>query len=104
MAVEPVTSENTTVTVLRTSAPAGTCSASGDPHRRQNRARSGFSSPHTWQVSIGKVYSDRERSPPGWAPLPCTAAPLGQAHVAIRGPALDQTVAGTPLKKARSPT
>ena len=54
MAVDPVTSLNTTVTILRTSR-ADPVSASGAPQFRQNFALSGFSSPHEAQVSTAGV-------------------------------------------------
>ena len=48
-AVDPVTSQKTTVTVLRTSRrPAG--AASSAPHAPQKRNPSGFSWPHAWQI------------------------------------------------------
>jgi hypothetical protein len=50
--VEPTRSLNTTVTVLRACVPPGT---SGAPQARQNRARSGFSSWHRWQVAMAGV-------------------------------------------------
>src|SRR5438309_2235220 len=48
-AVEPSRSENTIVTVLRTSC-AGSGAASGAPQKPQRRNRSGFSSPQFGQV------------------------------------------------------
>ena len=56
-AVEPVTSQNTTVTVFRTS-PLGSGAASGAAHSRQNFARSGFSVPQRSQIT-DRVYAAR---------------------------------------------
>jgi hypothetical protein len=55
MAVDPVTSVNTTVTILRTAGRGEGRSKSGEPHARQKRARSGFSSPHAGQDGTGGV-------------------------------------------------
>ena len=49
MAVDPATSLNSTVTVLRTSADGA--AASGVPQNPHNRKRGGFSSPQAGQMS-----------------------------------------------------
>ena len=51
-AVEPTRSANSAVANLR-SWRLGSVASSGSPHRRQNRARSGFSSPHRGQGRMG---------------------------------------------------
>ena len=48
--MEPVTSQNTTVTDLRTS--WRVASSSGDAHAMQNRASSGFSTPQLGQARM----------------------------------------------------
>jgi hypothetical protein len=55
MAVDPVTSLNTTVTILRTSWAADPVSESGAAQFRQNFALSGFSSPHEAHVGTAGV-------------------------------------------------
>src|SRR5687767_9290511 len=57
-AVEPATSEKTTVTVFRTSRPVGVRAASGAAQARQNRAISGFSWPQVLQTAMLRVYAD----------------------------------------------
>ena len=47
--VDPTRSQNTTVTVLRTSAAGST--SNGDPHAEQNRAASAFSRPQEGQIT-----------------------------------------------------
>jgi hypothetical protein len=59
-AVEPVTSANRTVTVLRTS--RADVAASSAPHAPQKRKSSGFSLPQLGHVSTGKAY-DRSGCP-----------------------------------------
>src|SRR5438105_11047407 len=54
--VEPLRSEKTIVTVLRTSCGA-TAGASGVPQKPQSRNRSGFSSPQDGQVTMRRVYA-----------------------------------------------
>src|SRR5687768_15352942 len=56
-AVEPATSEKTTVIVLRWSGPLGVCAASGAAQARQNRAISGFSWPQMLQTAMLRVYA-----------------------------------------------
>jgi hypothetical protein len=55
MAVEPVTSVKTTVTVLRTSRETVAVVPSGVPHLPQKRISAGFSAPHDVQIGIGEV-------------------------------------------------
>jgi len=57
MAVEPLRSENTMVTVFRYSC-TGDAAASADPHARQNLAMSGFSVPHCAQTGTSRVCSN----------------------------------------------
>jgi hypothetical protein len=54
MLVDPLRSEKTMDTVLRTSCAAGALT-SGDPHAKQNFATSGFSVPHCEQNGTGRV-------------------------------------------------
>src|SRR5438477_8098565 len=56
--VEPVTSVNTTVTVLRTSRTSAGMAVSSDPHARQNFAMSGLSWPHCGQAGMWQAYGD----------------------------------------------
>jgi hypothetical protein len=55
MAVEPVTSVKTTVTVLRLSRGAAVGPASGDPHLAQNSESSALLALQDVQVRIGEV-------------------------------------------------
>jgi len=50
--VDPTTSENTTVTVLRASASGADGPANAVPHARQNRASAWFSDPHAGQIVL----------------------------------------------------
>jgi len=50
--VDPVTSVNRTVTVLRTS-DAGAAATSAEPHRLQNRDPGAFSKPQLGHIGIG---------------------------------------------------
>src|ERR671928_1111049 len=54
--VEPLRSEKTIVTVLRTSC-GGSAGASGVPQNPHSLNRSGFSSPQAGHVAIGRVYA-----------------------------------------------
>ena len=54
-AVEPVTSQNTTVTVLRTSREGATGASSFVPHSEQNFAPSAFPCPQFGQSTTGEV-------------------------------------------------
>ena len=55
MAVEPVTSVKTTVTVLRISRGAAVDASRGDPHLAQNCESSALLALHEVQVGIGQV-------------------------------------------------
>ena len=55
MAVEPVTSVKTTVTVFRISRGDVEDASSGDPHLAQNCESSALLAPQEVQVSIGQV-------------------------------------------------
>ena len=68
-AVEPVTSQNTTVTVLRTSR-AGAGAASGAAQAGQNWKSSGLSRPQLEQVSTPEAYGDRASAAISWAEEP----------------------------------
>src|SRR6476659_2136355 len=54
-AVDPTTSENTTVTVLRDRCCSGDCR--GAPHAWQKRARFEFASPQLMHIGIWRAYA-----------------------------------------------
>jgi hypothetical protein len=53
--VKPTRSQNSTLTRLRSSRLATAGAARGAPQARQNRARSGLSSPQRWQTGMGPI-------------------------------------------------
>ena len=61
MLVDPLRSEKTIVTILRTSC-AGAAASSAEPQAKQNFATSGFSVPHCEQNGIAEFASSRAAS------------------------------------------